>query len=119
MMLMQSMMTKKYISEVFSWQYSYYTLNNEGIKFLREFLGVGENVVPETMKRKFHNKKEGEEDDSEERTRGRGRGRGRGGRGRPFKDEHVESSKDKTEEKPAEETKKEMKAPELAKENAW
>ena len=113
-MLMQSMMTKKYISEVFSWQYSYYTLNNEGIKFLREFLGVGENVVPETMKKKFHKKEDGEEEE-EGRTRGRGRGRGRGGRGRTNRDDH--ESKEVKEEKSAEPV-KDM-APVLAKENAW
>ena len=50
MMLMKSMLTKKYVSEVFSWQYSYYTLTIKGIRFLREFLGVKYNVVPDTYK---------------------------------------------------------------------
>ena len=78
-MLMRSMLTKKYVTEIFSWQYCYFTLTEEGIKFLRLFLGVGDNIVPETMKRKFHKKEEGEEE--EERPR-RGGARGRGGRGR-------------------------------------
>jgi small subunit ribosomal protein S10e len=81
LMLIKSMLSKKYVSEVFSWQYSYFTLNNDGIKFLREYLGVGENVVPETMKKRFHKKEDDEEEEDRPRRGGaRGRRGGRGGR---------------------------------------
>lgn len=46
---MQSLTSKGYVKTQFSWQYYYYTLTDEGIEYLREFLGVPEGVVPTTL----------------------------------------------------------------------
>eukprot|EP00011_Vannellida_sp_DIVA3-517-6-12_P011898 CAMPEP_0114611670 /NCGR_PEP_ID=MMETSP0168-20121206/4236_1 /TAXON_ID=95228 ORGANISM="Vannella sp., Strain DIVA3 517/6/12" /NCGR_SAMPLE_ID=MMETSP0168 /ASSEMBLY_ACC=CAM_ASM_000044 /LENGTH=170 /DNA_ID=CAMNT_0001822651 /DNA_START=62 /DNA_END=574 /DNA_ORIENTATION=- len=49
--LMQSFKSKGYVNETFSWQYYYYYLTDEGIQFLRDFLHLGEEVVPNTLKK--------------------------------------------------------------------
>lgn len=46
---MQSLTSKGFVKTQFSWQYYYYTLTDEGIEYLREFLGVPEGVVPTTL----------------------------------------------------------------------
>ncbi|KAA6386688.1 MAG: putative 40S ribosomal protein S10b [Streblomastix strix] len=48
--LMQSLVTRKYAKETFNWQVYYWTLTNEGIVYLREYLHLGDNVVPATQK---------------------------------------------------------------------
>lgn len=86
---MRSLFSRKFVTEIFSWQWHYYFLTNEGVNFLREYLGLPSNVIPNTHRVDKTTKKEDEENveaDGEERderrTRGRGgRGRGRGGRG--------------------------------------
>ncbi len=85
---MRSLRSRKFVTEVFSWQWHYYFLKNEGVKFLREYLGLPADVIPNTHRIDKTTKKEEEavegEGEAEEgrRTRGgRGRGRGRGGRG--------------------------------------
>ena len=49
--LMQSFKSKEYVKEIFSWQYYYYYLTNEGIEYLREYLNLGPDVVPDTLKK--------------------------------------------------------------------
>jgi small subunit ribosomal protein S10e len=90
--VMKSLNSRKYVTEVFAWQWHYYTLKTEGIKFLREYLGLPATVIPNTHKADRNQKneedgeaqpEEGQEGGEERRGRGRGgRGRGRGGRGR-------------------------------------
>ena len=85
-LVMRSLVSKKYATEVFNWQWHYYFLKPEGIKFLREYLGLPETVIPNTHKQdvgKIDENAENVEVTSDEpRERGgRGRGRGRGGRG--------------------------------------
>lgn len=46
---MQSLTSKGFVKTQFSWQYYYYTLTDEGLEFLREFLGVPEGIVPQTL----------------------------------------------------------------------
>ncbi|TID25431.1 hypothetical protein CANINC_002967 [Pichia inconspicua] len=46
---MQSLTSKGFVKTQFSWQYYYYTLTDEGLEFLREFLGVPEGIVPATL----------------------------------------------------------------------
>lgn len=46
---MQSLTSKGFVKTQFSWQYYYYTLTDEGLDFLREFLGVPEGIVPQTL----------------------------------------------------------------------
>ena len=89
-LVMRSLLSRKYVTEVFVWQWHHYFLKNEGVKFLREYLGLPQTVIPNTHKVDRSTKKEdeegveGEKEETEERgkgTRGRGtRGRGRGRR---------------------------------------
>ena len=88
-LVMRSLISRKFATEIFKWQWHYYFLTPEGIKYLREYLGLPGSVIPNTYKVNTENNeeenKEGEEggDRREGRgeRRGRGRGRPRGGRG--------------------------------------
>ena len=86
---MRSIKSRKYVTEVFSWQWHYYFLKNEGVNFLREYLGLPASVIPNTHRVDKTTKKEDEEnpvdaqeEQGEGERRGRGRGRGRRDRGR-------------------------------------
>jgi len=48
---MQSLNSKKYVKTQFSWQYYYYSLTNEGIEYLREYLHLPSEIVPATFKK--------------------------------------------------------------------
>ncbi|CDZ97639.1 40s ribosomal protein s10 [Phaffia rhodozyma] len=48
---MQSLTSKGYVKTQFSWQYYYYTLTPEGLDYLREFLHLPSEIVPNTLKR--------------------------------------------------------------------
>jgi len=50
--LMHSLLSRKYVRESFTWNHYYWYLENEGIDYLREFLHVGEDVVPATLKKR-------------------------------------------------------------------
>ena len=97
-LVMRSLISRKFATEIFSWQWHYYFLTPEGINYLREYLGLPSTVIPNTYKfnteANEEEQKEGGEDEGgedgekkegrgERRGRGRGRGerRGRGGRG--------------------------------------
>ncbi|KAG4303824.1 hypothetical protein PORY_002753 [Pneumocystis oryctolagi] len=47
----QSLTSRGYLKTQFSWQYYYYTLTNEGIDYLREWLHLPNEIVPNTCKR--------------------------------------------------------------------
>merc|ERR1719242_275659 len=49
--LMQSLKSRGYVKEKFSWQWFYYSLTNEGIIYLREYLHVSGDTVPATLKK--------------------------------------------------------------------
>lgn len=51
--LLRSLKDRGLIDLVFNWQYYYYFINNEGKKFLTEYLGLTEEVVPLTWKYLF------------------------------------------------------------------
>ena len=76
--LMQSFKSKEYVKEIFSWQYYYYYLTNEGIEYLREYLNLGPDVVPDTLKKSA--RPAGERPGADAGRGGGGRG-GFGGRG--------------------------------------
>ena len=85
---MRSLISRKFATEIFRWQWHYYFLTQDGIKYLREYLGLPSTVIPNTYNVNQENndeeqKEEGGEEGGEKRGRGerRGRGRGRGGRG--------------------------------------
>jgi len=89
--MLRSLMSKGMMELVFNWHYFYYYVKINGIKHLRETLGINEEVIPIThkkVKKNYAGKEEGEDGDRQNRPfRGRGRGRGRGfrgGRGRGF-----------------------------------
>lgn len=70
------------MNEIFSWQWHYYFLTAEGVKYLREYLGLPATVIPSTHK--FESPavdEEAQEEEGQERRQNR-RGRGRGERGR-------------------------------------
>ncbi|VEU20615.1 DEKNAAC101443 [Brettanomyces naardenensis] len=46
---MQSLTSKGFVKTQFSWQYYYYTLTDEGLEYLREWLNVPEGIVPKTL----------------------------------------------------------------------
>ena len=76
-MLARSLHSKGFLDVTFSWQHYYYVVNDEGIEYLRQKLGItAEDVKPLTRKPRFDLLK-----DNFEGRRGRGRGM-RGGRGR-------------------------------------
>jgi hypothetical protein len=89
---MRSLLSKKFVNEIFNWQWHYYFLKPEGIKYLRDYLGLSETLIPNTHKQDVGKTEENNDDQvaeenegrrnrGERGTRGRGRG-GRGGRGR-------------------------------------
>merc|ERR1711939_784660 len=47
----QSLTSKGFVSTQFSWQYYYYTLTDEGLNYLREFLHLPAEIVPATHKK--------------------------------------------------------------------
>jgi small subunit ribosomal protein S10e len=47
--LMKSLHSRGFVRETYNWCYYYYYLTNEGIEYLRDFLNLPDEVVPETM----------------------------------------------------------------------
>jgi small subunit ribosomal protein S10e len=79
--LMKSLESRNYVRITFSWQYNYCYLTPEGIIYLRQYLGLPEEIVPATHK-KAAARPEGrdrEEDPSSQRPPAFGAGRGGGG----------------------------------------
>ncbi|KAH9397243.1 PREDICTED: 40S ribosomal protein S10-like [Rhagoletis zephyria] len=48
---LQSLKSKGYVKEQFSWRHYYWYLTNEGINYLREYLHLPAEIVPSTLKR--------------------------------------------------------------------
>jgi small subunit ribosomal protein S10e len=51
MKLMQSLKSRGYVKEQFNWGWFYWFLTNEGIEYLRDFLHLLPEVVPDTLKK--------------------------------------------------------------------
>ena len=49
--LMQSLVSRDLVKEIFNWQWHYYFLKNEGIEYLRGYLNLPEEIVPATLKK--------------------------------------------------------------------
>ncbi|CDI84387.1 ribosomal protein S10, putative [Eimeria acervulina] len=82
MMVMKSLKSKDFCEEMFNWQHNYYTLKNEGMEFLRDYLRLPPTVFPATLTKKTTTRAqrpgpEGEAAGEPENWRG-GMGRGRG-----------------------------------------
>ena len=94
-LLLRSLLSRNYVELVFNWHHYYYYVKTEGVKYLRDQLGIFEEVLPITFKKVKKNyfgteeREEGEDRQRGGRRGGRGgfggRGRGRGGRGRGFR----------------------------------
>jgi len=82
--LMKSLKSRSYVNEAFSWGWYYWTLTAEGITYLRGYLHLPEEIVPNTMKARKteveHERRPVFEREREDRPRFRREG-GRGGRG--------------------------------------
>ena len=115
-LVMRSLISRKFATELFSWQWHYYFLTEKGIEYLREYLGLPNTVIPNTYKfneneEEEQQKEEGEEGERKERRRGgdrrdgerRGRGRPRGGRGGRRGGKRDEEGGEETKEAPASE----------------
>eukprot|EP00121_Abeoforma_whisleri_P014101 Awhi_evm1s13006 len=48
----QSLTSRGYVKEQFAWRHYYWYLTNEGVNYLREFLHLPSDVVPNTLKKK-------------------------------------------------------------------
>mmetsp|Transcript_64647 Transcript_64647/g.145837 ORF Transcript_64647/g.145837 Transcript_64647/m.145837 type:complete len:145 (-) Transcript_64647:403-837(-) len=83
MLLMKSLTSRGLVNETFNWQWFYWYLNDEGVEYMRQYLHLPEEYVPNTHKKKAGatparvgptpgDKPEGEDG-------GRGRGGGFGG----------------------------------------
>eukprot|EP00871_Galdieria_phlegrea_P002788 jgi/Galph1/350/GphlegSOOS_G5016.1 len=51
MKMCQSLTSRGYLKEQFSWGYYYYTLTDNGIDYLRRYLNLPVEIVPETLKK--------------------------------------------------------------------
>jgi small subunit ribosomal protein S10e len=49
--LMKSLQSRKYVRITFSWQYNYCYLTDEGIEYLRSYLALPQEIVPNTHKK--------------------------------------------------------------------
>ena len=76
--LMTSLKSRGYVSERFSWQWFYWYLTNEGIEYLREYLHLPAEIVPNTLKKSSRPASRPEGGDREG-GKGGGKGWGRGG----------------------------------------
>ena len=82
-LVMRSLISRKFATEIFRWQWHYYFLTPEGIKYLREYLGLPATVIPNTYKVSTENNEEEQKEEGEEGERRGGERRERKGRGRP------------------------------------
>ena len=86
-LVMRSLISRKFATEIFKWQWHYYFLTKQGVDYLREYLGLPATVIPNTYKVSTENNDEEQKEEGEEGgerkggERRRGRGRPRGGRG--------------------------------------
>jgi len=48
---MQSLKSRGYVTEQFSWQHYYWYLTNDGIAYLRDYLHLPPEIVPATLRR--------------------------------------------------------------------
>jgi len=77
MMVMKSLKSRRYVIGCFNWQWSYYSLNDAGVKYICEYLGLPDDVVPATYKKskiakvaETEGKEDGEEDTGDLKKKG-------------------------------------------------
>lgn len=79
MHLMRQLKSRGLLKEQFAWRTYYWFLNDAGVAFMRKYLFLAENVVPNTQRKP--EKEENFERRPQREEGGERRGRGRGGRG--------------------------------------
>ncbi|KAG9011086.1 hypothetical protein FRB94_009229 [Tulasnella sp. JGI-2019a] len=79
---MQSLTSRGFVKTQFSWQYYYYTLTNEGLEYMREWLHLPAEIVPNTHKKQVRAPKPGQGRDGAYRAPRGDREGGGGGYGR-------------------------------------
>ncbi|CBY37081.1 unnamed protein product [Oikopleura dioica] len=47
----QSLTSRGYLKQQFAWRHFYWVLTNEGVEYLREYLNLPAEIVPQTMKK--------------------------------------------------------------------
>ena len=63
---LQSLKSKGFVKEQFSWRHFYWYLTNEGINYLREYLHLPAEIVPSTLKRPVKPETQGRRDKLED-----------------------------------------------------
>jgi small subunit ribosomal protein S10e len=76
---MQSLKSRGYIREQFSWQWYYWYLTDAGINYLREFLHLPADIVPATLKKQPQPQRQSGRPERSEDDRPRREDRGEGG----------------------------------------
>ncbi len=88
--LLKSLVSRGLVNQTFNWQWFYWYLNDEGVAYLRTYLNLPDEYVPNTHKKKAGatparvGPTPGEKPDGEYRERGDGeggKGKGKGGKG--------------------------------------
>ena len=51
MKMMQSFASRGFVTEKYAWRWQYFTLTDEGIQYLRDYLHIPEEFVPDTLKK--------------------------------------------------------------------
>lgn len=51
MKMCTSLTSRGFVTERFNWGFLYYSLTDEGIEYLRQYMHIPEDVVPDTMKK--------------------------------------------------------------------
>merc|ERR1712224_859039 len=79
-MVLRSMESRGFLSNVFSWQHNYFSVTSEGIEWLRQQLGIAnEKVYPKTHQPKYRVEVQASRPEGERRGRGGFRGGDREG----------------------------------------
>ena len=76
MNIMKTLKSKHYVTEVFCWNWHYYTVTDEGIEFLKNYLGAPSHTLPKSRKVIPRKKMEEEKKEGEAPQQRRGKGRG-------------------------------------------
>ncbi|KAG9510759.1 40S ribosomal protein S10, partial [Fragariocoptes setiger] len=61
---LQSLRSRGYVKEQFAWRHYYWYLTNEGIQYLRDYLHLASNTLPETLRKEDARKRAGKPLDS-------------------------------------------------------
>lgn len=87
LMIMKSLTSRDYVTEVFNWQWFYWTLTDAGIEYLREQLFLPRTAEPATLTKETRNTREGEYGEGKgEKGEGKGEdGKGKGKKGKKGK----------------------------------